>query len=88
MLPQVSLSNNQLSSLPEEMGLLGNLEGLYLCHNDLTELPESIGMLANLKELTLSGNMLRELPASMQSVSYRLASISLLTECCLRCEIC
>ncbi|MHA1871313.1 MAG: hypothetical protein ACTSXF_10205 [Promethearchaeota archaeon] len=36
------MHDNQLSSLPESLGDLKNLQKLYLYDNDLSSLPESI----------------------------------------------
>jgi len=61
---ELDLEFNNLTSLPESIGLLTNLERLDLSANELTELPKSIGKLTNLKELNLTGNKLDELPES------------------------
>ena len=45
-----------LTSLPELIGMLFNLQILNLYNNKLTRLPESIGSLSNLKYLDLSEN--------------------------------
>jgi hypothetical protein len=56
------LSQNQLASLPEEIGHLSNLEILSLSGNRLSSLPSTIGRLTNLKELYLNENQLVALP--------------------------
>ena len=37
----LNLSNNRLSSLPEDMGVLSSLKELFLQYNNLTQLPVS-----------------------------------------------
>jgi len=54
-----------LSSLPDSIGNLTNLEKLNVEHNKLTSLPDSIGNLINLKKLLLSNNTLTGLPDSI-----------------------
>lgn len=51
--------------IPEEIGLLSNLEELSLASNNLSTLPDSIGQLKNLKELSLASNNLHTLPDSI-----------------------
>ena len=59
------LTDNDLSSLPREIGGLSNLTHLYLGHNQLVELPPEMGQLANLTQLNLDRNLLTTLPDSM-----------------------
>ena len=47
------LNNNQLTSLPAEIGQLTSLTELYLSDNQLTSVPAEIGQLTSLKELDL-----------------------------------
>src|SRR3989344_537726 len=49
-----------LKSVPELIGNLKNLKGLYLHYNQLKSVPESIGNLKNLKGLYLSYNQINE----------------------------
>ena len=58
------LYDYKLTSLPEYIVQLGNLQELYLCVNLLTTLPESIGQLRNLQTLDLCRNQLTSLPES------------------------
>ncbi|ORX43893.1 L domain-like protein [Piromyces finnis] len=57
----LSLDNNQLSELPEEIGNLTNLKGLQINNNNITKLPKEIGNLNNLTKLSLSNNELIEI---------------------------
>jgi internalin A len=58
----LSLDNNQLSTLPPEIGQLANLTTLFLANNQLSTLPPEIGQLANLTTLFLANNQLSTLP--------------------------
>jgi len=59
----LSLSGNQLTSLPAEIGQLTSLVELYLDRNQLTSLPVEIGLLTSLTQLYLHDNQLTSLPA-------------------------
>ena len=63
------LRNNNLTSLPESIGSLSNLQKLYLSYNNLICLPDSIGMLFNLEILYLSENNLTCLSDSIGSLT-------------------
>jgi len=58
----LNLSNNQLTSIPESIGNLSNLDVLALYNNQLTTLPESIVNLSSLRALSLHHNQLTTLP--------------------------
>ena len=61
---KLDLSYKKLTTLPECVGQLVNLECLDLEHNNLTTLPECVGQLANLARLSIYGNELTILPES------------------------
>jgi leucine-rich repeat protein SHOC2 len=63
-----------LTTLPESIGQLTNLESLEIRHNRLISLPESIGLLTNLDSLELWNNRLISLPESIG----RLTNLTLL----------
>ena len=58
----LDLRDNQLTTLPPEIGQLTSLTWLDLRDNQLTTLPPEIVQLMNLTELYLSGNQLTTLP--------------------------
>ena len=55
-------SEQNLTSLPKEIGLCTNLKQLILGHNKLTSIPKEIGLLKNLLELDLENNKLTSIP--------------------------
>ena len=67
-LTQLILSDNQLSTLPTEIGRLQALTQLDLMYNQLTTLPAGIGKLQALTLLFLSHNQLTTLPAEIGSL--------------------
>lgn len=62
---EVTVDDNHISSLPDNIHLLRNLEVLNLNQLGLMKLSESIGKLTNLKELYLRNNFLNYLPKSI-----------------------
>lgn len=60
------LSNNQLKSLPAEIGNLSNLEELYLDHNKLEgALPAEIRKMPRLRILVVQNNNMTGIPAEI-----------------------
>ncbi|XP_047910432.2 E3 ubiquitin-protein ligase LRSAM1 isoform X1 [Anser cygnoides] len=73
----LDLHDNQLASLPVDIGQLTSLQVLNLERNLLKCLPQSIGDLAQLQILNVKGNKLKELPATVSGLrSLRSLDIS------------
>jgi len=61
----LNLSNNRLTTLPNDIGNLCSLNELFLQYNCLTRLPDSICDLSMLEELDVKNNRLSELPGKL-----------------------
>ncbi|XP_059571445.1 E3 ubiquitin-protein ligase LRSAM1 isoform X3 [Alligator mississippiensis] len=61
----LDLHDNQLTSLPADIGQLTFLQVLNIERNLLKSLPQSIGDLAQLQTLNVKGNKLKELPTTL-----------------------
>ncbi|NXT88471.1 LRSM1 ligase, partial [Anhinga rufa] len=73
----LDLHDNQLASLPDDIGQLTSLQVLNLERNLLKCLPQSVGDLAQLQMLNVKGNRLKELPATVSGLrSLRTLDIS------------
>ncbi|NXX10857.1 LRSM1 ligase, partial [Podargus strigoides] len=73
----LDLHDNQLASLPADIGQLTALQVLNLERNLLKCLPQSIGDLAQLQVLNVKGNKLKELPDTVSGLrSLRTLDIS------------
>ncbi|KAM9521781.1 E3 ubiquitin-protein ligase LRSAM1 isoform 2-T2 [Guaruba guarouba] len=73
----LDLHDNQLASLPADIGQLASLQVLNLERNLLKCLPQSIGDLAQLQMLNVKGNKLKDLPVTVSSLrSLRTLDIS------------
>ncbi|XP_072208664.1 E3 ubiquitin-protein ligase LRSAM1 isoform X2 [Excalfactoria chinensis] len=73
----LDLHDNQLASLPADIGQLTSLQVLNLERNLLKCLPQSIGDLAQLQVLNVKGNKLRELPVTVSGLrSLRTLNVS------------
>ncbi len=64
----LNLSNNYLTLLPEQIGLLENLTHLNLSNNQLRSIPMSIGLLEYLTHLNLSNNQFKWLPIQINQL--------------------
>ncbi|XP_059721052.1 E3 ubiquitin-protein ligase LRSAM1 isoform X3 [Haemorhous mexicanus] len=73
----LDLHDNQLASLPADIGQLTALQVLNLERNLLKGLPQSVGDLAQLQVLNVKGNQLRALPGSVSGLrSLRALDVS------------
>jgi leucine-rich repeat protein SHOC2 len=68
-LRRLYLSNEQITTLPENLGNFTYLEELDLENNQLTTLPNSLASLTNLTEINLSSNYFTTLPNSLTSLA-------------------
>ncbi|MFM5896156.1 MAG: leucine-rich repeat domain-containing protein, partial [Dolichospermum sp.] len=59
---ELDLSNNQISSLPREIGQLTNLQSLNIYNNQISSLPPEIGQLTNLQSLNIYNNQISSFP--------------------------
>jgi len=64
----LDLSNNQLTSLPSEIGNFTKLQILTIANNQLSSLPPEIGNLENLHHLNLDNNRLTSLPLEIRNL--------------------
>ena len=64
----LDLTNNQLTSLPKEIGKMRSLRELRLSKNQLVALPPEIGYLESLKHLDLEDNHLYSLPDEIREL--------------------
>ena len=81
-LQELYLSDEELTSLPPEIGHLIGLKRLWLHNNQLRSLPPSIGGMVNLLSLDLTHNKLTSLPTSvggLTSLQYLLLEHNQLT---------
>lgn len=65
----LDLSGLGLTVLPDSLGNLTNLEGLFLNQNQLTTLPNSLENLVNLREFHLHKNRLTTIPDGLSSLT-------------------
>ncbi|KAG9453602.1 hypothetical protein H6P81_006506 [Aristolochia fimbriata] len=68
-LHQLHIANNKLTSLPDEIGLLTQLQLLKANNNRISTLPSSIGNCGALVEVDFSSNLLAELPQTFGTLS-------------------
>jgi len=65
----LSVANNHLTRLPDNLQQLTHLRELSVMYNKLTELPARIGYLCSLTRMGLSNNCLRTLPLTLGGLS-------------------
>ena len=65
---QLYLCNNQLTTIPQEIGNLINLQILNLNSNKLTTIPQELGNLINLQILILNHNKLITIPQEIKDI--------------------
>jgi|GEM_PF-2775984 len=56
----MNLSGKGITTIPEEIKQLTNLQELNLSRNEITEIPETIGQLINLRMLNLRENKIKK----------------------------
>lgn len=61
-LTHIYVGNNKLSSFPEELSQLKNLEVLSAPCNAVTEIPSALSTLKRLTQLNLSRNRIKNVP--------------------------
>jgi len=79
----LDLYNNQLSSIPTEIGNLVNLSHLDLDNNQLVSLPTEIGNLVNLSHLDLNNNNWLTKDECIKQNKYRKVEILSLLDICI-----
>ncbi|KAK9877237.1 hypothetical protein WA026_016981 [Henosepilachna vigintioctopunctata] len=62
LLKVLNISYNKFAILPDDIGVLVNLQEFYASHNSLKTLPDTVCNLQNLQILDVSSNNLKELP--------------------------
>jgi len=69
-LKQLTLTNNKIIELPEEMGRLKKLETIDCSVNILRSIPSSMSQLVNLRSVTLSHNQLFSFPIQLVTCKH------------------
>ena len=71
-LKYLSLYDNLLQKVPEEIGNLTNLRYLSLDDNQIRELPVGLSNLTNLQTLVLSGNpiQMKDIPENLRRLVH------------------
>jgi len=75
-LTSLDLSNNDITELPKDIGLLNKLIEVNLSMNNLKEIPKEFSLLTNLKKLDVSFNNLDKVPTTIFQLS-KLTSLDL-----------
>ncbi len=66
-LKQITITGNNIASIPSGIRQLTELTTLNLSNNKISMLPPEIGFLTNLKTLNLSGNPITEIPEEIKN---------------------
>ncbi len=67
----LDLSNNQLSSLPDEIAQLKKLKILFASNNQFTTLPKALGQCPNLEMIGFKSNQINQVPAESLPLKLR-----------------
>jgi Leucine-rich repeat (LRR) protein len=57
--------HTKLDSIPEAIGLLSNVEAVYLSDHEFTTVPAVIGKLINVQEISFAGCKLKKIPEEL-----------------------
>ena len=80
MLETLDLSNNELTRLPETIGLCTSLTSLNITDNKIENLPDSLLMLTRLKRLRASENFLWKIPLDLPKYCPQLNDLHVLKQ--------
>jgi Leucine-rich repeat (LRR) protein len=86
-LRHLDLGFNELTSIPNEIGQLRNLEYLHLQHNQLTRIPSEIGQLIVLLSLHLNDNRLLSVPIEIFNSGFDVLVMDVETRSCIPSEL-
>jgi len=69
-LRNLDLSNNKISTLPQNMGNFKMMKTLTMSQNKINMIPEDIGKMSKLENLNLSFNLLQSIPSTFQQLRH------------------
>jgi Leucine-rich repeat (LRR) protein len=69
VLRSLDLSDNRMTSIPQNIGAFINLKNLNLSSNLIEVIPDQVGQLSKLESLNLSSNRIRSVPQTLQNLS-------------------
>jgi Leucine-rich repeat (LRR) protein len=72
----LQLGSNRIQNVPNQIGLLSNLQELSLHSNNIATIPPNIGLLSKLQILNLGSNQLQTIPSEIGEL-YLLEKLSL-----------